>query len=435
MDWKAYLKERTITAEEAATKIKSGDGIVLTHASGEPGLLMKALMKRQNELEGIEIFHGLSYGPGYHVAPDINPESIRHTPMFVGSATRQSAWDGRTHMKPMHFSDSAANIRNGLVGCEVAAMHVSPPDHFGYCSFGVSCDFERAAIDTAPLVIAEVNPNMPFAYGENYCHVSEIDFFIESNEAILTVPESVIGEKEEKIGKYIADLIEDGSCLQVGVGAMPDAVMNFVSHKNDLGLHTEMITTGSMRLIESGAANGMAKTIDRGKAVAAFAGGTTELYEWLDHNPMVEFRPIDYVNDSSTIRLLDNMVSVNSALEVDLTGQVCAEAIGVRQYSGIGGQMDFVRGATWAKGGKSFIALTSTAKKGTLSRISAALAPGTCVSTSRNDVDNIVTEYGVAALRGKTIPQRAKALIAVAHPDFRDQLAEDYERVYGFKLK
>ncbi len=435
MDWKAYYKEHTVSAEEAAKKVKSGDGIVLTHASGEPGLLLKALKERQNELEGVRIFHGLSYGPGYHVAEDLNPESIRHEAMFVGAATRKSAWEGRTYMKPMHFSDSYYNILNGTIGCDVAAMHVSPPDKFGYCSFGVSCDYERAATETAKTVIAEVNPNMPYVFGKSFVHVSEIDYFIESNEPILTVGESVIGEKEEAIGKYIADLIDDGSCLQIGVGAMPDAVMSFLTHRENLGIHTEMITTGTMNLIKSGAANGKKKTINNGIAVASFAGGTPELYEWLNENPMIEFWPIHYVNDARTISKLDNMISVNSALEVDLMGQVCAEAIGVKQYSGIGGQMDFVRGATWAKGGKSFIALTSTAKKGTLSRISAALAPGTTVSTSRNDVDNIVTEYGVAALRGQTLPERAKRLIAIAHPDFRDQLKEDYERIYGFKLK
>ena len=435
MDWKKHFEANKVTAEEAAKKIKSGDGIVLTHASGEPGLLMKALKDRQNEIEGVTIFHGLSYGPGHHVAEDLNPESVRHESMFVGSATRKSAADHRTYMKPMHFSDSYYNIKNGLIKCDVAAMHVSPPDRFGYCSFGVSCDYERIAVDTAKTVIAEVNPNMPYVFGKSFVHVSEIDYFIESNEPILTVAESVIGEKEEAIGKLIADEIPDGSTLQIGVGAMPDAVMNFLSHREDLGIHTEMITTGSKMLIESGAVTNKYKNINTGVSVASFAGGTPELYEWLNENPMVEFWPIHYTNDARTISKIDNMMSVNSALEVDLMGQVCAEAIGIKQYSGIGGQMDFVRGATWAKGGKSFIALTSTAKGGTVSRISAALAPGTTVSTSRNDVDNIVTEYGIAALRGQTLPERAKRLIAVAHPDFRDQLREDFEKVYGFKLK
>lgn len=434
MSWEEHYKSNTISKEEAASKIKSGDQVILTHANGEPGLVINALGKRQNEVEGVRIWHGISFGPGHHVAEDINPESIQLECIFVGPATRKAANEGRALVTPMHFSDAPNNIRTGLVKCDVALMHVSKPDAFGYVSLGVSVDFELAAIEKANTVIAEVNENMPRTFGKGIIHVSEIDYFVQSSEPLITIGESVIGEKEELIGKNIAALIKDGSCLQIGVGAMPDAVMKFIADKNDLGIHTEMMTTGTMNLIKSGVANGKCKNINKGIAVSTFAGGTKELYEWLHENPQVEFYPVDYVNDGNIIKQNDNMISINSALQVDMMGQVTAEAIGPKQYSGVGGQMDFVRGATWSKGGKSFIALTSTARKGTVSRITAALAPGTPVTTPRNDVDNIVTEYGVAALRGQPIVERARRLIAIAHPDFRDELKDDFERVYELKL-
>lgn len=434
MEWKSYYDSKTVSAEEAAAKIQSEQQIVLTHAAGEGSLLLKALAKRQKEIRDVVVWHGVSFGPGYHVAEDIDPASIRYEGIFIGAATRKAVREGRGELTPGHFSDAPQNIRNGIIPCNIAAMHMSPPDSYGYCSLGLSTDYEVAAIEKADIVIAEINRNMPHTRGNSLVHVTEIDYFIQSDEPLVVIGKSVIGPEEEAIGKYIADLIEDGSCLQIGIGAMPDAVMSFLTHKNDLGLHTEMMTTGAMDLIKAGVITGRCKNINKGKAVATFAGGTRELYDWLNDNPGVEFYPVDYVNNSHVISQNDKAVSINAALQVDLLGQVNAETIGTSQYSGVGGQMDFVRGATWSKGGKSFIALNATAKDGTISRISAALPAGVPITTSRNDVDYIVTEFGVAALRGQTVTERARRLIAIAHPDFRDSLKADFERIYCLKL-
>lgn len=434
MSWKDYYQSRIVTAEEAAAMIQDGDQISYGHATGEPQLFAPALLKREKELKGVAFVHGLAMGPAYYCDPKIDPECITHNTVFAGTNTRKAVQEGRAFFAPAHFSDCPDAFRSGLIPVDVAVIHVSPPDRFGYCSFGISVDYERAAVEAARLVIAEVNTKMPRTLGDTFIHVSEIDYFIPSDRPLIVMEKPKIGEVESAIGKHIAGLVGDGACLQLGMGAIPNAIMGFLTEKNDLGIHTELISDGAMELMEMGVINGKRKTLHPGKAIATFASGTTALYEWLNENPIVEFRPVDYVNNSHIISLNDNMISVNSALAVDLQGQVCAETINAKQFSGIGGQMDFVRGATWSKGGKSIIAMPATAKQGTISRIVATFQPGDAISTPRNDVDYVVTEYGVAHLRGQHIAERARRLIAIAHPDFRDELKEQFNAIYGLKL-
>ena len=434
MSWKDYYQSRIVTADEAAAKIQDGDQISYGHATGEPQLFAPALIKREKELKGVAFVHGLAMGPAYYCDPQLDPECISHSTVFAGTNTRKAVQEGRATFTPAHFSDVPEMFSNCVIPVDVAVIHVSPPDRFGYCSFGISVDYERAAVQAARLVIAEVNTKMPRTIGDTLIHVNEIDYFIPSDRPLIVMEKPSIGEVETAIGKNIAELVEDGACLQLGMGAIPNAIMGFLTDKNDLGIHTELISDGAMELMVMGVINGKRKNLNPGKAIATFASGTTELYEWLNENPQVEFRPVDYVNDAHVISLNDNMVSVNSALSVDLQGQVCAETINAKQFSGIGGQVDFVRGATWSKGGKSIIAMPATAKKGTISRIVCHFNPGDAVSTSRNDVDYVVTEFGVASLRGQHIAERARRLTAIAHPDFRDELKEQFQAVYGLRM-
>ena len=434
MDWKSYYNSRKVTADEAVKHVKDGYNIAFSHATAEVRLLPHALVRRQNEIKDVGIFHGLNFGPGVYCQEDVDPDRIRHYGIFFGKGTRAAGARGQAALCPIHFGAFPGTIRDGLTPMDCAFLHVSPPDEFGYCTFGVSCDWERAAIDSAELVIAEVNPNMPRTFGDNLVHVSEIDYFVESNESVLNIGKTKAGPVEEAIGKNIGELIPDGACLQLGVGGIPDAIMEFLAHKNDLGLHSELIPEGTMPLIQAGNINNKKKKLHTGKSIVSFAGGSAEFYQWLHENRGVEFHPVDYVNDPRVIGNIDNMISVNAALQVDLMGQVNAEAINRNQFSGVGGQVDFVRGATWSKGGKSIIAMTSTTKGGTISRIVAGLQPGDPVTTARTDVDYIVTEHGVAHLRGKDLFERARLLIAIAHPNFRDQLKDEFKAVYGREI-
>lgn len=434
MYWKDYYQSRLVSAEEAAAKIASGDRIAYGHATGEPQLFSEALVKRSSDLRDVYFIHGLAMGPGLYCDPDLDPGAVSHETVFAGTNTRRAVQEGRARFVPMHFSDCPGAFRDGTMPITVAVIHVSVPDRFGYCSFGISVDYEKAAVESARLVIAEVNTKMPRTSGDTLIHVSQIDYFIESERDLLVMQKPPIGPVEEAIGRNIAELVEDGATLQLGMGAIPNAIMGFLTEKNDLGIHTELISDGTMELMQLGVITNRQKTIHQGKSVATFASGTTHLYEWLHENPTVEFYPVDYVNNAHTISLNHKMFSVNSALAVDLQGQVCAETIKARQYSGIGGQMDFVRGATWSPGGKSIIAMPATAKNGTISRIVAALQPGDAVSTPRNDVDYVVTEFGIAHLRGKNIQDRACRLINIAHPDFHQELKNQFESVYGLKL-
>jgi 4-hydroxybutyrate CoA-transferase len=434
MNWKDYYQSRIVTADEAVTKIKNGYQISYGHATGEPQLFAEALLKREKEFTGVSFIHGLAMGPGLYCQDDVDPACVNHITVFAGKNTRKAVQEGRAPFVPMHFSDAPGAFRRGIIPIDAAIIHVSPPDRFGYCSFGISVDYERAAVDAAKLVIAEVNTKMPRTMGDTLIHVRDIDYFIPSDRPLWVMEKPSIGEVESAIGKNIAELVVDGACLQLGMGAIPNAIMGFLTEKNDLGVHTELISDGAMELMQLGVINGKRKNLHPNKAIATFASGTTELYEWLHENSMVEFRPVDYVNNAHVISMNDRMFSVNSALSVDLQGQVCAETINAKQFSGIGGQVDFVRGATWSKGGKSIIAMPATAKKGTISRIVATFNPGDAVSTSRNDVDYVVTEFGTAHLRGQSIVERARRLIEIAHPDFRTELKDQFESLYELKL-
>ncbi|MEA1960644.1 MAG: acetyl-CoA hydrolase/transferase C-terminal domain-containing protein [Bacillota bacterium] len=434
MSWREYFDTRTISPGEAVALLQKGDRISYGHATGEPQIMSEAMVENQEKLEDVVVIHGLAMGPSLYCQEDVNPKWLRHETVFAGSKTRKAVHEGRATFVPMHFSDCPEAYRNGVVPITVAVIHVSVPDAHGYCSLGISVDYERAAVDAARLVIAEVNAQMPRTYGDSLIHVSEIDYFIKSDRKLHVMPKPGIGAVEEAIGKNIAGLVDDGACLQLGMGAIPNAIMGFLTDKNDLGIHTELISDGAMELIQSGNITNKYKAIHKNKAVATFASGTTELYEWLNENPGVEFYPVDYINNSHVISLNDNVFSVNSAIQVDLMGQVCAETIRGKQFSGIGGQMDFVRGAAWSKGGKSIIAMPATAKNGTISKIVPHFLPGDAITTPRNDVDYVVTEYGVAHLRGQHIAERAKRLIAIADPQFRDGLIEDFERVYGLRF-
>ncbi|QNB46742.1 4-hydroxybutyrate CoA-transferase [Thermanaerosceptrum fracticalcis] len=425
--WQKIYAERTVSAEEAVKCIHSGDRVVVQHACGEPWSTIEALVARAGELENVEIIHQVPMGPGKYCRPEY-AKSFRHNSMFAGAPTREAIAQGRAEYTPVFISEIARLFRDAYLPVDVALIQVSPPDKDGYCSLGISIDYSKPAAECARIVVAEVNEQMPKVYGDTFLHVSEIDYFVENTHPLYVLDRPKIGPVEEKIGNNIAQLIKDGDTLQLGIGAIPDAVLTFLKDRKDLGIHSEMISDGVMELVKSGVITGRKKTLHPGKIVSNFAMGTREFYDFLHENAMVEFYPGNYTNDPFIICQNDNMVSINSAIQVDLMGQVAAETIGYQQYSGVGGQVDFVRGAVRAKNGRSIIAIPSTAAKGTVSRVVARLDEGAAVTTSRNDVHYIVTEYGAANLRGKTLRQRAEALINIAHPDFRDELRAEAKK-------
>ncbi len=337
--------------------------------------------------------------------------------------------EGRADFTPIFLSEIPGLFRSGQLALDAALIHVSPPDEHGFCSFGIEVGITKPAAESARLVIAEVNDRMPRALGDSFIHVSKIDYFVPVSYPLPELPQGTPGEVQMRIAENIADLIPDGATLQLGIGGIPDAVLLYLRDKKDLGIHTEMFSDGVVQLVEAGVITNERKTLHRGKIIVGFVLGTQRLYDFVDNNAMVEFHPTDYVNDPFIIAQNENMIAINSAIEVDLTGQVCADSIGHKFYSGVGGQVDFIRGAARSKGGKPIIALPSTAKGGTISRIVATLKPGAGVTTTRNDVHYVVTEYGVAYLHGKTIRQRVEALIGIAHPDFREDLRREARRL------
>lgn len=430
MDWKSDYASKVVTAAEALRVVKSGDRVVFAHACGEPLDLVDALVARAGELEHVEINHMVAMGKGEYAKPE-HARSFFHKSLFVGASTRDAVHEGRGDYIPVFFSEIPKLFCEGYLPPDVALIHVSPPDKHGFCSFGISVDYTKPAAQVATTVIAQVNPNMPRTHGDSFIHVSEIDLVVESEQPIIELPPPKIGPVEEAIGKNIASLVEDGSCLQLGIGGIPDAVLLFLHQKNDLGIHSEMFSEGVVDLYNEGVITNAAKKYHPGKMVATFLMGTRRLYDFVDDNPVVNMLPVNITNDPYVIAQNDRVVAINSALQVDLMGQVVADAMGPVQFTGIGGQVDFVRGAARSRDGKAIIALPSTAKKGTVSRIVAALAPGTAVTTMRADVDYVVTEHGIAHLRGKGLRERAEALLEVAHPDFRDQIREEAAAVYG----
>lgn len=423
MDWRSIYNQRSVTAEEAVKVIKSGNRVVIGHATGEPQLLVKALVERKEHLENVEIVHMVAMGKAEYAKPGMEPH-FRHNALFVGGTTRAAVNEGRADYTPCFFHEIPRLFENELP-VDVALVQVSPPDEHGYCSFGVSVDYTKPAAEQAKIVIAEVNDQMPRTLGDSFLHVSEFDFFVENSVPLIELPQPKITEVEQAIGENVAALVEDGSTLQLGIGAIPDAVLLFLKEKVDLGIHTEMFSDGVVELVEAGVITGKRKSLYPNKIVANFLMGTKKLYNFVHNNPAVMMFSVDYTNDPFVVSQNEKMVSINSALQVDFTGQVCADSIGSRQYSGVGGQVDFVRGASRSKGGKSIIALPSTAGGGKMSRIAPVLTEGASVTTSRNDVHYIVTEYGAANLRGKSVRERAEALIAIAHPDFRAELRKE----------
>ncbi len=433
MDWRKYYKEHTVTPEKAVSMIKDGDRVVFGHAVGEPIVFQRTMARMAERFQNVEVAHMVYLGSGEYLQPGMESH-FRHNALFVGGLARKPIAENRADYTPAFFSDVPRMFRDGTLPVDVFAFTCSPPDGRGYVSLGLSCDYGAQAVKSAKTVIAEFNPNMPRTYGESFVHVSEIDAFISSWEPLPESQPAKISGADRQIGKYIADLVRDGDCLQLGIGALPDAVCSFLGEKKDLGLHTEMISDGVLPLLESGVINGKCKQRDIGKVCVTFLMGTRKLYDFVNNNPVINMLPVDVCNNPAIISQNDNVVSINSCVEVDLQGQVCAEAIGLRQISGIGGQMDFVRGANLSKGGRSIIALHSTTNDESASKIVSTITAGGPVTTSRCDVNYIVTEYGVAQLRGQTLRERAKRLIAIAHPKFRAELAEEFEKRFGEKL-
>ncbi|MDD5135539.1 MAG: acetyl-CoA hydrolase/transferase C-terminal domain-containing protein [Phycisphaerae bacterium] len=426
-NWRTKYADRLVSAQEAVQQIKSGDRIVSAHACGEPVNLIEALVDRAAELENVRIYHLVAMGSARYAQAGME-KSFRHVTSFLGASTRKACDEGRVDFIPCFFHEVPKMFNNGVYPVDAALIQVSPPDENGECSLGVSVDYTEPAARAAKTVIAQVNKHMPRTMGAKIA-LADIDWLVELDQPLLELKPPQIGPVEESIGKNVAELVADGDTLQLGIGAIPDAVLRFLNNKKDLGIHSEMFSDGVVSLVEAGVVTNKRKTLNPSKFVATFLMGTKKLYDFVNNNEDLLMLPVDYVNNPYIIAQNDAMVSINSALQVDLLGQVTAETIGYRQFSGIGGQVDFIRGAAQSKGGRAIIALPSTAASGKLSRIVSRLDEGAVVTTSRCDVDYIVTEYGIAKLRGKTIQERAKALIAIAHPDFRDRLEEEAKRV------
>ena len=424
--WEMHYNAHKMSAQAAVDLIKSGDRVVIGHAVGEPGLLLDAMVENREAYRDVEIVHMVFMGKGEYCNPGME-QYFRHNSLFVGGPARQALIDGRADYTPCYFSEIPSLFQNGALSVDVALVQVSPPDHAGYCSLGVSVDYTVTAVKCAKTVIAQVNKHMPRTLGDSFVHVSELDAIVELDAPIIELNPAEITEVEARIGENCAELIEDGSTLQLGIGSLPDAVLHALKEKKDLGIHSEMISDGAVDLVESGVINCSKKTLHNGKIVVSFLMGTKKLYDFAHDNPMLYMAPVEYVNDPYVIRQNHKMVSINSCVQVDLLGQVCSESVGLRQISAVGGQVDFVRGANMAPGGKSIIAMPSTATGGKISKIVPFLDPGAAVTTGRNDVSYIVTEYGAASLKGKTLRARAKALIHIAHPDFRASLEEEFE--------
>ena len=434
MDWRTYYKEHTMKPEDAVSVIKDGDRVVFGHAVGEPIIFQRTMAQMAQQFHNVEVAHMVYLGSGEYLQPGME-DHFRHNALFVGGPARKAIAENRADYTPAFFSDVPHMFRNGELPVDVFAFTCSPPDERGYVSIGLSCDYGWQAAKSAKTVIAEVNPNMPRTFGESFIHVTDIDGFLLSWEPLPEAKPPRITEEDKKIGKYIADLVHDGDCLQLGIGAVPDAVCSFLGDKKNLGLHSEMFSDSVLPLFEKGVINGSCKQRDVGRACVTFLMGSRKLYDFVNNNPMIQMMPVDVCNNPAIISQNDNVVSINSCVQVDLQGQVCAEAIGLKQISGIGGQMDFVRGANLSKGGRSIIALHSTTKDESESKIVTTITTGGPVTTSRCDVNYIVTEYGVAQLRGQTLRERAKRLIAIAHPKFRAELAEEYAKRFGETLE
>jgi 4-hydroxybutyrate CoA-transferase len=401
--------------------VASGMRVYIQPGCAEPETLVEALMKRAPYVHDVEIVHMMTMGTAPYVAPDMAGH-FRHNAMFIGANVRDAINDGRADYTPIYLSEIEGLFESGAMPIDVALIQVSRPDAHGLCSFGVGIDTTLTAAKCARFVVAQVNDQMPRTFGDSFVHVDDIDVLVDSSRPLPELKQPAITDTHRAIARNVAGLIEDGSVIQTGIGGIPDAVLAMLTDRKDLGVHSEMISDGVIPLIEAGVITGARKNFKPRKIIVGFLLGTKNIFDYVDDNPIFEFRPTSYVNDPGLIARNDNMVAINSALQVDLTGQVCSDSIGNQFYSGIGGQVDFLRGASRSKGGKPVIAISSTAKAGTISRIVPTLSTGAGVVTSRGLVRYVVTEFGVAYLHGKTIRERAKALIEIAHPNFREEL-------------
>jgi len=414
-------RQKLRTPQEATAVVRDGDTVLVASAVGEPPALLQALAARRAELRGVTLSQLLPLTPQACMDVDSAPH-IRHRSLFLSAAVRAGFQAGWVDLVPCHFSEIPRLLRRGEQRCEVVMTLASPMDAHGYCSISLSPDFTMAALERTRDLVLEVNPNVPFAFGNCHVHISQVRALVESEAPLREVGLPQINEVQRTIGLHVADLVKDGDTLQLGYGSIPDAVVMQLGGKKDLGIHTEMIGDGLISLLESGAVTGRRKNFLPGKIVATFGMGTRRLYDAMHRNPMLEMHPVDFTNDPAIAGQNDNLVAINATLQVDLFGQCGSESLGPRPYSGTGGQTDFIRAANRSNGGRGIIVLPSTAKGDTLSRIVPTLTPGTLVSTGKNDVNHVVSEYGVAQLRGKSLRERARELIAIAHPAFREEL-------------
>lgn len=428
MTWKTWYKEHLFTPEQAVQQIKSGQRVVVAHACGEPSIILDALVANAAQYENVEIIHMVAMGKAAYCQPQYD-KNFHHNAFFLGGSTRAAAAEGRVDFTPVYFSEIPSLLREDLRP-NVTLLQCSPPDAHGYVSLGVSVDYTKPAAEASDLVIAQVNQNMPRTLGDSFLHVTQIGCLVEADTPVIELAPPKIGDVERAIGENVASLVRDGDTLQLGIGAIPDAVLLFLKEKNDLGIHTEMFSDGVVELVEAGVITNKAKTLHRGQSVATFLMGTRRLYDYVSDNPAVAMYPVDYVNDPYVIGQNDNLVSINSCVQVDIMGQVVSTSAGLRQISGVGGQVDFVRGANLSKGGRAIMAMPSTTGKGKISKIVPFLDQGSAVTTTRNEVNYVITEYGIARLKGKSLRQRAEALIRIAHPDFRDELTAEFRRRY-----
>lgn len=427
MSWELEYKMKLRTADEALRCVQSGLRVYIQPGCAEPETLVEALMRRAPEVEDVEIVHMMTMGAAPYVAPAMAGH-FRHNAMFIGGNVREAINDGRADYTPIYLSEIEELFEGGIMPIDVALLQLSPPDPHGFCSFGVGVDTSLTAAKCARYVVAQINDQMPRTYGDSFIHVTDLDAIVDSCRPLCEMKQPVITDMHKAIARNVAGLIEDGAVLQTGIGGIPDAVLPFLMDRKDLAVHSELVSNGLIPLIEAGVITGARKNFKPRKIILGFAIGTKRLFDFLDNNPIFEFHPTAYTNNPELIARNDNMVAINSALQIDLTGQVCSDSIGSQFYSGIGGQVDFLRGAARSKGGKSIIAISSTAKNGAISRIVPMLSPGAGVVTSRGLIRYVVTEYGVAYLHGKTIRQRAQALIDIAHPKFREELYQFCEK-------
>ena len=423
------MKPRICSAEEALKVLQSNQRVYIHSVAMAPQALIKAMVGRHADLRNVEVVHMHTEGPAPYAEPQY-AESFRHNACFVGANVRQAIKENRADYIPVFLSEVPLLFRRGKLPIDVALISVSPPDEHGYCSLGSSVDATLAAEESAKIVIAQVNRHVPRSHGDGLIHVSHINYLVEADEPLLEVAAHTPTEIDRKIGRHIAGLVEDGATLQLGIGAIPDAVLSELIHHKDIGVHTEMFSDGLIDLVEKGVINNKMKKVLPHRIVTSFVMGTKRLYDFIDDNPGIAFKDCAYTNDTAVIRRNPKVTAINSAIEVDLMGQVCADTIGSRQYSGVGGQMDFIRGASLSEGGKPIIALPSVTRNGK-SKIVPLLKEGAGVTTTRANVHYLVTEYGVADVYGKNLRQRARLLTDIAHPDHREWLEKEAFKLFG----